>query len=69
MKRELFTPYKEMILRCIESCVNNDQLIICHDMIDRFNEQFMHSVDYRERTDAIDELSALYLQKQAELSV
>jgi len=67
MKKELFNPYKEMILRCIDSCINNEQLIVCHDMMDRFNEQFMHSADAKERASALDELSSHYLQKQAEI--
>ena len=68
MKKELFQPYKEMILRCIESCISTDQLFICHDMMDRFNEQFMHSTESRERAIALDELSSAYLQKQAEIN-
>jgi hypothetical protein len=67
MKKELFTPYKEMIHRCIESCVVNEQLMVCHDMMARFNEQFMHCIESRERTSALDDLSASYLQKQAEI--
>lgn len=68
MKKELFQPYKEMILRCIDSCINTDQLFICHDMMDRFNEQFAHSIELRDRVAALDELSNMYLQKQAEIN-
>jgi hypothetical protein len=67
MKKELLLPYKSMILRCIESCVNPEQLLVCHDMMDRFSEQFMHCADTRDILSARDELSAAYLQKQAEL--
>jgi hypothetical protein len=69
MKKELFQPYKEMLIRCIDSCVNPDHLTICHDMMDRFNEQFMHSVEAKERAAALDELSSAYLQKQFEIAV
>ena len=69
MKKEHFNPYKDMIIRCIDSCVNPDQLVVCHDMMDRFNEQFTYSVTPKERADALDELSGSYLQKQAELAV
>lgn len=67
MKKELLTPYKNMIMRCIESCVNPDQLAVCHDMMDRISEQFMHCADAKDLSAALDELSASYLQKQAEL--
>lgn len=67
MKKELFEPYRDMIFRCIESCVNPDQLLVCHDMMDRFSEQFLHRTDMKDLSSALDELSTAYLQKQAEL--
>jgi hypothetical protein len=68
MRKELFLPYKEMILRCIESCESADQLTVCGDMMDRFNEQFMYCADPKERALALDELSAAFLQKQHEVN-
>ena len=67
MKKELFLPYKQMILRCIESCISYEQVIVSYDMMQRFNEQFFFSVGDRERITALDELSGAYLQKQAEI--
>lgn len=67
MKKELFIPYRDMIARCIDSCKHSEQLFVCHDMMDRFREQFLYLIDNRELADAIDHLSSLYLQKQAEL--
>lgn len=69
MKKELFIPYKEMIVRCIDSCVNPDQLAICQDMMSRLHEQFMHCIGHKERNEVTDELCSRWLQKQAELSV
>lgn len=65
MKKELFQPYKTMILKCMDSCVNNEQLQVCHDMMQRFSEQFKQSVPPGELNEAMDELSAAYLQEQA----
>jgi hypothetical protein len=68
MKKELFIPYKEMIIRCIESCVLPDQLWVCHDMIQRFMEQFIFCIDASERYNASEELVNRWLQKQAEIN-
>lgn len=69
MKKELFHPYKEMIHRCIESCVNYEQLQVCFDMMDRFKEQFTYSAEAQLMHQAMDELSTAYLQKQAEIGI
>lgn len=68
MNPHLFNPYREMIVRCISSCINYEQLQVCFDMMDRFKEQFAYH-DARELHQAMDELSANYLQKQAELGI
>jgi hypothetical protein len=68
MKKELFNPYKEMIIRCIDSCINYEQMQVCFDMMDRFKEQFTYH-DARELQQAMDELSTNYLQKTAELGI
>lgn len=67
MKRELFEVYKERLLKWIESSITPEHLVVCHDVMDRFNEQFKYSIDAKLLSDAMDELSAAYLQKQAEL--
>lgn len=67
MKDDLFCPYKEMILRCIDSCINTDQLKVCHDMMDRFNELFKYSMPHDQFSCELDQLSDAYLQKQSEL--
>lgn len=69
MKKELFEPYKQMILKCIASCTNNEQLLVCHDMMDRFSEQFKYSIPTSELHAAMDELSAAYLQEQSALMI
>jgi hypothetical protein len=68
MIEKYFIPYKEMIARCIESCISQEQLFVCQDMIDRFNEQFQYCIDTRRRAEALDELSNRYRQKHAELN-
>ncbi len=69
MKKELFQTYKEVLKRSINSCINTDQLTCCYDMMDRMDEQFRYCIEQKERTAALDELSASYLQKQNELAV
>lgn len=67
---EHFKPYKELILRSINSCIRNDQLFCCHDMIDRFKEAFkFHPLPVQERDQAEQELQDAYLSKQTELHI
>jgi len=58
-----------MILKCIGSCINPVQLDICHDMMLRFKEQFAQTITTWELNEGLSELSAEYLQKNAELAV
>lgn len=70
MKKEHFYPYRDVIKRCINSCVSTEQLFCCHDMIDRFKEVFLyHIIEQAEMNAVLDELSALYLQKSHELHI
>ena len=67
MKKEHFHPYKELLLRSINSCVTPEQLFCCHDMADRFKEVFIYHVPQHEMNAALDEISSAYLQKSHEL--
>jgi hypothetical protein len=68
MLTEHFTPYKEMILRSINSCLHPVHLICCHDMVDRFKEVFkFHSIKEADRQAAYEEIENTYLQKSHEL--
>ncbi len=70
MLAEHFTPYKEVIIRSINSCLHPVQLFCCHDMIDRFKEVFkFHQVDEALRADAYGEIENTYLQKSHELHI
>jgi hypothetical protein len=39
------TVYAERISSSISSCITKEQLLCCHDMIDRFEEVFLHHPD------------------------
>lgn len=69
MKKELFETYKEVIIRCINSCITESQLIICYDIIQRFRESFFKIIVWDDLRKAVDEIEQLYLQKQNELNI
>jgi len=62
MKKEHFDIYKEMIMRCINSCVQPVQLIVCYDMMERFKLQFTSIVAAAELHAASEELLSNYAQ-------
>lgn len=69
MLKKHFIPYKEVIIRSISSCISPEQLHCCHDMMDRFKDSFVLTVETNELNEALDELSAAYLQKQSKLHI
>ncbi|MGQ0738391.1 MAG: hypothetical protein ACT4OJ_04960 [Bacteroidota bacterium] len=70
MTEQHFTPYKEVIIRSINSCTATEQLWCCHDMIDRFKECFFNFTGLRQALEqAAEELTAHYLQKHHELHI
>lgn len=64
-----FPEYKTVILRCINSCDNNIQLLCVYDMIDRFIEVFKSAVRHQDLRDAMDELYTAYQAKQDLITV
>jgi hypothetical protein len=67
MKRELFIPYKLFLLRIIRSAETKDQLIVCHNMIDRYCEVFRGMVTPFDLNDAnIELMNALQAMHNSE---
>jgi hypothetical protein len=60
-----FPAYKTVILRCIDSCENNLQLLCAFDMIDRFQEHFRHNVSQSDMNAAVAELHDAYNAKNS----
>jgi hypothetical protein len=69
MRKELFNDYKTLILKCIESCINLNQLHCCFDMIDRFDDHFLVLSSDADIRKASQELSAVYLSKKNQLII
>ncbi len=63
MKREMFKPYLQFLLRIIRSVETRDQLLICHDLIDRFLEVFKLSIPADQMNEAHMELMDAYQLK------
>lgn len=69
MRQELFTPYCETLSRCIGSCDTPEQLICCHDLIDRFNERFSIMIEATKLSTATNLLVDQYTVRQAQLGI
>lgn len=67
MKKEHFEIYRDMILRCIDSCVMPVQLMICWDMMERFKYLFASMVESAKVNMAMEQLLTVYHQKYHEL--
>lgn len=64
-----FPEYKTVILRCIQSCDNNLQLLCAYDMIERFSEVFKLNVPHLELRSALDDLYGAYEAKNAVIHI
>ncbi len=63
MKKEMFNPYKEFLLRTIASVETKDQVLVCHNMIDNFMNCFRGVIPIFEMNDAqIELMDALQLK-------
>lgn len=69
MKRELFIPYKDTILRCIASCITPEQFHVCYDLMERFEERFRGVVTVEELNEASIELHSAYQMKKEPLTI
>ncbi|MGQ0738260.1 MAG: hypothetical protein ACT4OJ_04300 [Bacteroidota bacterium] len=69
MKIELFYPYKETILRCINSSITPEQLQVCYDLIERFEERFRGVVSIEQLNEASVELYGVYQQRTDGISI
>ena len=69
MKKDLFIPYKETIHRCISSSVTPEQLQVCFDLIERFEERFRGVVTIEELNNATTELYDAYTGKMDAKSI
>ena len=55
--------YKNLIMRCIASCINKDQLMVCWDFIMLFQLRFQGWIAEADYMKHIDELHSAYLNK------
>lgn len=63
-----FIPYKQVIIRSINSCITTEQLQCCFDMVGHFKEVFKFH-DIPNKDEVYDEIANHYLQKQSELHI
>lgn len=63
MKRELFHPYRDFLLRIIKSVETPEQQQVCYDMIERFLERFRGILSIPEYNQAEMDLMEAYQGK------
>lgn len=68
MIKKHFIPYKELIIKCINSSSTNEHLHVCADLFNRFTEQFKLVVTYDELAEACNEIDINYRQMAHQLS-
>ncbi len=69
MRRELFIPYKDFLLRVIDSVITKEQLIVVYDMMDRFTECFKLCVPLVDLHNASGELMHRYQLRSDEIAM
>lgn len=68
MKKEMFKPYRDFLLKILWSIETKEQLHFGNDMIYRFTSLFMNIISYQELDEAKMELMDVLQEKTNELN-